>query len=89
MQIPPQEGMDGWIRTTLAITDAEIARTNGVDAAMYLMFFRLSSYVFGVAMVYGVAVLMPVYDSGSVDSVEGGVFACLQSWCGIDSNPYK
>eukprot|EP00045_Choanoeca_perplexa_P014893 m.178189 g.178189 ORF g.178189 m.178189 type:complete len:877 (+) comp16830_c0_seq1:105-2735(+) len=68
---PPEEGWDGWIRTTLAVSDAEIARTNGVDAAMYLMFFRLASYVFAVAMVYGMLVLMPVYDSGTEDSVEG------------------
>jgi hypothetical protein len=59
-----------WIRVTLRFPDEQLLqRHGGLDGLMFLLFLKYSFWFFLVASVIGVAILVPVYSTGTVRTV--------------------
>ena len=57
-------GVLDWIRILKAISDEEMKQICGTDAALYIIFVRYAAYFFGIAAIFGFAVLVPIYATG-------------------------
>ncbi|EDQ89060.1 uncharacterized protein MONBRDRAFT_25629 [Monosiga brevicollis MX1] len=74
VRTPASSSPIAWMKHVAGISDDEMARAAGVDAAMHLVFLRLATYIFAVAAIYGLLVLIPVYATASNDDVAGRLY---------------
>ncbi|ODQ81711.1 hypothetical protein BABINDRAFT_170398 [Babjeviella inositovora NRRL Y-12698] len=82
--LPP--GLFHWIKALYAISDDEILRGCGLDAFVYLGFFRMAIRIFGVCTVLAITVISPIrlYYTGQYD--KDGVLRSIR-WRGEDPDP--
>lgn len=61
----PGKSCFGWIGPVFNTSEEEVVRKIGIDAAMFFRFFRTSFYITAILALFGAAVLMPTYGTGS------------------------
>lgn len=61
----PRKSPFAWISAALAADDEELNEQIGLDMTMYLRYLRSMMIAFAIVAVIGVALLMPVYGTGS------------------------
>lgn len=66
---PLPDGLFRWIKAVILISDSEILRTSGLDAYVYLAFFRMGARIFLVLTLIALFVLSPIryYFTGKYD----------------------
>lgn len=62
--LAPSPGFLGWVSAAMRQTDEEIFQRVGLDALMVIKFFRWAMLAFGLASLYGLIVLVPIYTQG-------------------------
>lgn len=69
---PLPQKLFGWMVTTWSITDAEVLQWSGLDAYVFLAFFRMGIRIFAVLAVLAVAILSPIryYFTGDYDKAD-------------------
>lgn len=66
------ESAAGWVRSTWRVSEDDVVKRAGTDAAMYLRHLRSCAGVMALAAAFGAVVLMPVFGTAGLGSDGGG-----------------
>lgn len=64
----PAPGFLGWLKPVFSVTEDEVVRKLGLDAAMFLRYLRTCLYMVCILAFFGAAICMPAYGTGSIKS---------------------
>lgn len=57
----PDDSFFGWVKSIFTVSEDQVVRKIGLDAAMFFRFIRTAFYISGLLAIFGIFILMPVY----------------------------
>jgi len=59
----PSPSFFSWIKPVLDYTEDQLIKTHGLDAALYVRFLRMQTFMFSILAVFGLVFLIPFYST--------------------------